>query len=154
PPELQAKVFKALRITKAPAPAGGAAKPGEAAQPGAEAADKPASVDILLIDDMENVHKKFRTLLPPETTVETAVSAQTAMAVCREKQFRVIIIDFDIPSTNTVVLRNQLRLIQPNASFVCLCLRNTKNDIPDFDSTIQKPFVQAEIDAMRARYFA
>src|SRR6185436_12974092 len=81
-------------------------------------------VDILLVDDMENVAKKFRAAIPPHLSINSCVSAQSALNVCRERIFRVVLIDNEIPDVDSAVLMNQLRVLQPHAAFLALALRS------------------------------
>ncbi len=115
-------------------------------------------VDILIVDDMENVHKKLRQLLPQHVTLNGYTSAQGALAVCRERVFRVIIIDIDIPDVNSSVLGGQLRVLQPHAAFVALCLRTTNDVLSEmreqgFDDVFFKPFNQDTVEDFLVQYF-
>jgi two-component system, cell cycle response regulator len=115
-------------------------------------------VDILIVDDMENVHKKLRQLLPQHLTLNGYNSAQGALTVCRERVYRVIIVDTDIPDVNSSVLAGQLRVLQPHAAFVALCLRSTNdvlNEVREqgFDDVLFKPFSQETIEDFLVQYF-
>jgi DNA-binding response OmpR family regulator len=115
-------------------------------------------VDILLVDDMENVAKKFRAALPAHLTVNSCVSAQAALNVCRERIFRVILIDNEIPDVDSSVLMNQLRVLQPHAAFLALALRSVnkvQNEMKElgFDDVLFKPFQPEAIDDLLQRYF-
>ena len=159
PEELKAKVLKVLKLT---GPIG--ANPGVA--PVSMSAPAPARVDptgkqfidILVIDDMENVHKKLKTLVPPHVTVGSAMSAAAALQMCREKVFRVVFLDTDIPDVNSAALMNQMRTLQQHAAFLALALR-TANDVKKeqqalgFDDVILKPFDKDSIDDFLIRYF-
>jgi two-component system, cell cycle response regulator len=107
---------------------------------------------------MENVHKKLKTLVPAHVTVAGAVSASAALTMCREKVFRVVCIDTDIPDVNSAALMNQLRTLQQHAAFLALPLR-TNNDVTKeqqalgFDDVIFKPFDKDSIDDFMIRYF-
>jgi two-component system, cell cycle response regulator len=162
PEELKAKVLKVLKLT-GPVGAAVGANPGVAA---AMSAAAPARVDptgkqfidILVIDDMENVHKKLKTLVPPHVTVGSAMSAAAALQMCREKVFRVVFVDTDIPDVNSAALMNQMRTLQQHAAFLALALR-TANDVQKeqqalgFDDVILKPFDKDSIDDFLIRYF-
>jgi DNA-binding response OmpR family regulator len=115
-------------------------------------------VDILLVDDMENVAKKFRAALPAHLTVNSCVSAQAALNVCRERIFRVILIDNEIPDVDSSVLMNQLRVLQPHAAFLALALRSVnkvQSEMKElgFDDVLFKPFQPEAIDDLLLRYF-
>jgi DNA-binding response OmpR family regulator len=115
-------------------------------------------VDVLVIDDMENVHKKLRSMLPPHVSLAAFTSAQQALGACREKVFKVILVDTEIPDVNSSVLAQQIRVLQPHAASVALTLR-TANDaageVKDqgFDSILFKPFRPETIDDFLLRYF-
>ena len=160
PEELKAKVLKVLKLSgpigtstaAAPAAAASAAMPGRVDPTGKQ------FIDILVIDDMENVHKKLKTLVPPHVTVTGAVSASAALTMCRDKVFRVVLVDTDIPDVNSAALMNQLRSLQQHAAFLALPLRTT-NDVQKemqalgFDDVIFKPFDKDSIDDFLIRYF-
>ena len=116
PDELRAKVQKALDV---PAPAAVAPAPVAAAAP-----PKHAVVDVLVVDDMDNVHKKLRSLLPEPLSMTGCVSAREALAHCQERTYRVILVDLVIPDVNSVALMSQLRVLQPNAVMIGLALRS------------------------------
>src|SRR6185436_14737619 len=126
--ELKRKILKSLKMEGQ----GGSAAAVDASREAA-AVMAPASaedgggrqfVDILLVDDMENVAKKFRAAIPPHLTMHSCVSAQAALNVCRERIFRVVLIDNEIPDVDSSVLMNQLRVLQPHAAFLALALRS------------------------------
>jgi DNA-binding response OmpR family regulator len=123
-----------------------------------ESAPARQFVDILLVDDMENVAKKFRAALPAHLTVNSCVSAQAALNVCRERIFRVILIDNEIPDVDSSVLMNQLRVLQPHAAFLALALRSVNKVQAEmkelgFDDVLFKPFQPESIDDLVLRYF-
>jgi DNA-binding response OmpR family regulator len=158
PEELRAKVLAVLQgepggvdvVAQASAPA-------EAQAP---AASSPAGrfVDVLVVDDMENVAKKLRAMLPPHVSMASFTSAHAALAACREKVFRVILVDTEIPDVNSAVLAQQLRVLQPNAVVVALALR-TVNDVSKevreqgFDDVLCKPFRPESLDDFLLQYF-
>jgi CheY-like chemotaxis protein len=115
-------------------------------------------VDVLMIDDMDNVHKKLRTMLPPHVSMNAFVSAQQGLAACREKVYRVVLLDTEIPDVNSSVLAQQIRVLQPHAAMVALSLR-TANDAAGevkeqgFDSVVFKPFRPETIDDFLLQYF-
>ena len=79
--ELKMKVLKALKLPADYAPP--AAAPAAGATPGAAptaAAAAPAAARALVIDDMENVHKKIRSLIPPALTLDTSLNATEGLA--------------------------------------------------------------------------
>jgi two-component system cell cycle response regulator len=157
--ELKRKIMKSLKLgTELPVvPAQDVAR--EAVMSG-NGEEGPARqfVDILLVDDMENVAKKFRAAIPGHLSVNSCVSAQAALNVCRERIFRVILIDNEIPDVDSSVLMNQLRVLQPHAAFLALALRSvnkvqTEMKELGFDDVLFKPFQPEAIDDLVARYF-
>ena len=169
PDELRGKVMKALRLDGS----GGAASAGPvAANPTvASAPSAPMGggggggggsasrqfTDILVVDDMENVHKKLRSLLPAHVSMTGSVSARDALTHCQERVYRVVVVDLVIPDVNSVALMNQLRALQPHAVMVALALRSA-GDASDvkgqgFNDVIYKPFESAAIDDFLSKHF-
>jgi len=113
---------------------------------------------VLVVDDMENVHKKLRAMLPPHVSMNAFTSAAQALGSCREKVFKVVLIDTEIPDVNSTVLAQQVRVLQPHAAILALSLR-TANDaageVKDqgFDSVLFKPFRPETIDDFMLAYF-
>lgn len=146
PPKLNAvESAQAAVLAAAPPPA-------ESAPTGAR-----AFVDVLVIDDMENVHKKLKTVLPAHITTGSAMSGRAALQTARERIFRLILVDLDLPDVNSATLLQQLRTLQPHAACVALTLRSTTVDsrIKDegFDGVLHKPFDPTELDELLQRYF-
>lgn len=132
PDELRTKVFKALRMSDSTpvvanaavgAPTAATRPAPSPSAPGASAGPNKSFVDVLIVDDMENVHKRFRQTLPAHITMHGSVSARDALTQCQEKVFRLILVDMVIPDVNSVALMNQLRALQPHAAYVALVLR-------------------------------
>jgi DNA-binding response OmpR family regulator len=157
PEELAAKVAKLLGTDGAAAPdAGGRPAPAPAATVSRTVGGR-AFVDILAIDDMENVHKKLRSLIPPHVTMAPVTSARAAVQASQEKVFRLIVIDIDLPDVAAASLVSQLRSLQPHAGVVALGLRGSdakERSVADgFDGVLHKPFDQAELDEVVQQYF-
>ena len=168
PEELRAKILKAL---KQEAPAGAvASEAAPAAAPTAaevvpagggargDAGSTKPFFDLLVIDDMENVQKRLRQLLPEHLTLAGALNAQTGMALCRERVFRVILIDSDMPDVNTASLVKSLRLLQPSAAMALLSLRTTNNVLGEsrelgIDGVLFKPFTSEGVEEFLSKYF-
>jgi DNA-binding NtrC family response regulator len=116
-------------------------------------------VDVMVVDDMENVHKRLRAMLPNHLTMNGFTSAQSALASAREKVYRVILVDTDIPDVNSSVLAQQIKVLQPHAAFVALALRTSAADqakeLRDqgFADVLYKPFTQDHIDDFLVQYF-
>ncbi len=161
PEELRAKVCKALRIEIAkpvesdPIPADPTAP---ASEPAVAATPASPAADILVIDDMENVHKKLRALLPEAIALDGATSAKDALALAQERAYKVVLIDMVIPDVNSIALMSQLRRIAPRAAMVALALR-TANDLASevkaagFDDFVFKPFAADALEDLVAKHF-
>jgi two-component system, cell cycle response regulator len=120
--------------------------------------EKRAHVDILIIDDMENVSKRFKTMIPDTIKAEEALDAQTATSLCRTRIYRIVLVDIDIPNVNTPSLVRQLRALQPTAAFVALVLKNTKEPLQvakeqGLDNILLKPFNGDQIKDFLAVHF-
>lgn len=162
PEELRAKVAKVLKDLGRGA---GAAAGGEAGANAGDAAlldgTDPAGrrvVDVLLVDDMENVHKRLRALLPETLALDACTSAQDALTHARERAYRVVVVDNQIPDVNSVALMNQIRALQPRASMITLCLRTSENALEEakrdgYDGVLFKPITQELADDLVTAYF-
>jgi DNA-binding NtrC family response regulator len=148
--ELRAKVLKALKL-----PANYVAQKSGAA--GAEAAD--GKLIMLVIDDMENVHKKLRSMIPESVEMETAMAIADGLTAVRSKKFRAILVDSEIQAGGPAPLVKQLRLLQPGAGIWGMALRSANNVAKEmrdlgFDDALLKPFTQDSIDALIEQYTA
>ncbi|HEY6180358.1 MAG TPA: response regulator [Kofleriaceae bacterium] len=163
PDELRGKVMKALRMDGSAAAGAVAANPSLASSPVASASSSPRGdasrqfIDILVVDDMENVHKKLRSLLPAHVSMNGCVSARDALQHCQERVYRVVVVDLVIPDVNSVALMNQLRALQPHAVMVALALRSA-GDAGDvkgqgFNDVVYKPFEAAAVDDFLSKHF-
>lgn len=167
PDELKAKVFKALRMNDS-APVSANSQVGDAMTVAPPRASAPSGgggapggknfVDILIVDDMENVHKKFRGAVPQHITMNGCVSAREALTQCQERVFRVILIDMVIPDVNSIALMNQLRALQPHAAFVALVLRSNNDPKAEmtsagFSDYLFKPFDPDATAELLNKYF-
>jgi two-component system cell cycle response regulator len=168
PDELRGKVMKALRMDGGGVAAAGpvGANPTVASSPGSpssSAAGPSGSasrqfIDILVIDDMENVHKKLRALLPTHVSLNGCVSAREALQMCQERVYRVVVVDLVIPDVNSVALMNQLRALQPHAVMVALALRSAGEGTGDvksqgFNDVVYKPFETAAVEDFLSKHF-
>ncbi|HEY0477446.1 MAG TPA: response regulator [Kofleriaceae bacterium] len=162
PDELRGKVMKALKLDGSGGATGPvAANPSVASAPAtAPSAGTSASrqfTDVLVVDDMENVHKKLRTLLPAHVSMNGCVSARDALQHCQERVYRVVVIDLVIPDVNSVALMNQLRALQPHAVMVALALRSAGDagDVKSqgFNDVVYKPFEPAAVDDFLSKHF-
>jgi two-component system, cell cycle response regulator len=143
-----------------------ASMPGGAPAAGVAAGSTPSReagakqfVDVMVVDDMENVHKRLRGMLPNHLTMNGFTSAQSALASAREKVYRVVIVDTEIPDVNSAVLAQQIKVLQPHAAFVALALRTSAADQTKeikeqgFSEVIYKPFSQDHVDDFLVQYF-
>jgi DNA-binding response OmpR family regulator len=147
--ELRAKVLKALKL-----PADYVAQQSGAAA-GTDAGD--GKLTILVIDDIENVHKKLRSMIPETVELETALSVQDGLTAVRNKKFRAILVDAEIQAGGPAPLVKQLRLLQPGAGIWGMALRSANNVAKEmrdlgFDDALLKPFTQDAIDALIELY--
>ncbi len=155
PDELKAKIAKALKMSSTAPPAATrwsrrwrrSFRRPPAADAKAAAAGGKQFVDILCIDDMENVAKRLRTMIPEHVTLNTATSAAAALAICRERVFRIIMVDNDIPDVDSSSLMRQLRVMQPQAAFVALSLRSVAKAQ---DEAREAGFVGVHLQAVRS----
>jgi DNA-binding response OmpR family regulator len=167
PEELRNKILSVLQG------AGGGAEdvvassmPGGAPAAGVAAGAAPARdpgakqfVDVMVVDDMENVHKRLRGMVPAHLSMNGFTSAQSALASAREKVYRVVLVDTEIPDVNSAVLAQQIKVLQPHAAFVALALRTTAPDQTKdlkgqgFSEVLYKPFTQDHVDDFMVQYF-
>ncbi|MEO7733129.1 MAG: response regulator [Kofleriaceae bacterium] len=161
PDELRGKVMKALKLDSpgAAGKAAVAASPAVAAPAVASAPDGRPMSDLLVIDDMENVHKKLRGFLPAHISMQACVSAREAQQMCQERLYRVVVIDLVIPEVNSLALMAQLRALQPQAAMVALALRSAGQVATDikgqgFSDVLYKPFEAAAVQDFLAKQLA
>ncbi|GEJ59216.1 response regulator [Anaeromyxobacter diazotrophicus] len=115
--------------------------------------------DVMVVDDMENVHKRLRGMLPNHLGMNGFTSAQSALASAREKVYRVVLVDTEIPDVNSAVLAQQIKVLQPHAAFVALALRTNapeqSKELRDqgFGDVLYKPFTQDHVDDFLVQYF-
>jgi two-component system, cell cycle response regulator len=145
PEELKAKVLKLLKL-----PAQVVVAP---------VVPSASSTDVLVIDDMEGVHKKLRSFLPESVTMKGCVNPREAVQLCERGLFRAIVIDLVIPQVNSVTLMNEIRALQPHAVITALALRSA-NDVETsakaqgFHDVLLKPFDAALVAEWRGRHFS
>ncbi len=152
--ELKAKVLKALKLPADYAPAGSIAGP---VAPVATVAASPGE-RALVIDDMENVHRKVRSIMPASVTLDASLNAAEALGLCRANQYALILVDGDLPDGNLASLTRQLRLLQPKAALVAMALRTANNVAGEMraqglDDVLFKPFTGTAVEALVARCF-
>ena len=133
--------------------AGVAEKAAPARDPGAK-----QFADVMVVDDMENVHKRLRGMLPNHLSMNGFTSAQSALASARERVYRVVLVDTEIPDVNSAVLAQQIKVLQPHAAFVALALRTANDQTKElkdqgFGDVMFKPFTQDHVDDFLVQYF-
>ena len=149
--EIQAKVKKIMGISDA---GGNGKRPAAKAKSSGDRKD----ADILVVDDMVNVEKKFRKLVPERLTVHGALDQPGAIAQCRKHVYRLVLVDTDIPDTDSKALMSQLRMLESKTAFVALCMR-TRNDAErwakdrGYDDALYKPFSADSVSSLLMRYF-
>jgi DNA-binding response OmpR family regulator len=156
PEELRAKILAVMQGDDGAvqaAPAGGAAAPAAAPAP---AGKEP--VDLLLVDDMENVHKRLRGMVPQALTMKAFTTGPAALSAARDAACKVVIVDTEIPEVNSAVLAQQLKVLQPGATFVALALRTANDQTKElkeqgFADVLYKPFTQDHVEDFLAQYF-
>jgi len=160
PEELAAKVRKSLKL------AGGAPAVEEAPAMLSGDASRATNeskqfIDVLVVDDMENVSKRLKTLLPEYVTLQGVTSAQMALSACRDRVCRVVLIDAELPDVNSSLLASQLRVLQPHAALVSLELKSTASSADvltaarerGFADVLVKPFSSEAIEDFVLQYF-
>ncbi|MET0388075.1 MAG: response regulator [Polyangiales bacterium] len=158
PEQLRAKVIEALqRNGTMPNLTGGQPKKAAAAEGGFAAAGK-SFVDLLVIDDMDNVAKKLKSMLPDRISFNNCPDRGTALTLCRERVYRAILLDVEIPDVDSVELLRELRILQPTAAFIALVMRTDKNpqshvSTSGFGAYLTKPFDPKQVEEFVAAYF-
>lgn len=158
PEQLRAKVIEALqRNGTMPNLSGGNA-----------AAKKPAAgeggfagksfVDLLVIDDMDNVAKKLKSMLPDRISFNSCADRNGALSMCRERVYRAVLVDTEIPDVDSVELLRELRILQPTAAFIALVMRTDKNpqshvSSSGFSAYLSKPFDARQVEEFVGAYF-
>jgi DNA-binding response OmpR family regulator len=167
PEELRAKILSVLQgaggeeeVVSSDRPGGApAAGVSEKGGGGGREAGAKQFVDVMVVDDMENVHKRLRSMLPNHLSMNGFTSAQSALASAREKVYRVVLVDTEIPDVNSSVLAQQIKVLQPHAAFMALALRTASGDQTKelkeqgFNDVLYKPFTQDHVDDFLVQYF-
>jgi DNA-binding NtrC family response regulator len=167
PEELRTKILTVLQggaseedvvVASNPGGAPAAGVPLAAATPAPREGGAKQFIDVFLVDDMENVHKRLRSMLPQHLSMNAFASAQSALSAARDRVYRVVIIDTDIPDVSSAVLAQQIKVLQPHAAFVALALRTTSDQAKElkdqgFADVLYKPFSQDHVDDFLVQYF-
>jgi DNA-binding NtrC family response regulator len=115
-------------------------------------------VDVMVVDDMENVRRRLRGMLPKHVTLDGFTCAQSALASSREKSYRAIFIDTEMPDVDSLVLAQQMRQLHPHAAIAALAMRANAADQAKklkeqgFGFVLYKPFTQDQLDDFVGRY--
>jgi two-component system cell cycle response regulator len=155
PEQLRAKVIEALQKSgAAPMPAA----PKQQTNEGGFQQVGKTFVDVLVIDDMENVSKKLRTMLPERLTFNSCADRGSALSMCRERVYRTVVLDTDIPDVDSMELLRELRILQPTAAFIALVMKSEKNPHSlvsngGFAGFLSKPFDPRQVEEFVAAYF-
>jgi two-component system, cell cycle response regulator len=161
PEELSDKVRKALKLTPGGVPAGERAENVVDRSGGSQTSSEGKQfIDVMVVDDMENVGKRLRALLPQHVTMHSVTSAQAGLAACRERVCRVILIDYELADVNSGLLASQMRVIEPHAVFVALALKSS-NPVAfvdevrakGFSDVLYKPISPENIEDFMLQYF-
>ena len=83
---------------------------------------------------------------------------RTRCSQVRERVYRLVIVDNQIPDVNSVALMNQIRALQPRATMISLGLRTADNALEEakrdgYDGVLFKPLTQELVDELVAAYF-
>jgi two-component system, cell cycle response regulator len=172
--ELRTKILAVLGEAPAPAvqaplpvvaPSSAFAVPKVSPEPAPVAAvpnrvvSKPVVTDVLIVDDMENVAKKLRALVPEAHSIEHCLTAEAALRLVRERTFKAVLVDSDLPApvgasdVRGGALVSQLKAAQPRAAIVALCLRTTNDSSHEmralgYSEVLFKPFRQEAVDEL------
>lgn len=159
PEQLRAKVIEALqRNGTMPNLSGTTKKQQTAAEGGGFAQPGKSFVDLLVIDDMDNVAKKLKSMLPDRISFNSCADRGTALTMCRERVYRAVLLDTEIPDVDSVELLRELRILQPTAAFIALVMRTDKNpqahvSSSGFGAYLSKPFDARQVEEFVGAYF-
>lgn len=160
PEELSEKVRKALKLAASAGSEEAQVMVASPTTPNDPVTDAKQFIDVLVVDDMENVAKRLRSLLPTHITLQAVTSAQAALASARDRVCRVVLIDFDLPDVNSGLLATQLRLLQPHAAIVALALKPenppallAEAKTRGFSDILYKPFHTEAVDDFVLQFF-
>ncbi len=117
----------------------------------APAQDKSSS--LLMIDDMKSVSRALRRHIDDGIRIGHATTKEAALNTCAKRDYKMIIIDMDIPRVDSVSLGAELKKLQPDSKLVALYLANQKDPkaqakTDGFDDALVKPFDGNEVSAL------
>ena len=130
-----------------PSPAAKASSP--PATP-AESKGKEQSPSLLMIDDMKSVSRALRRHVADAIRIGHATTKEAAVNTCTKRDYRMIVLDMDMPRIDSVALGRELKKLQPASVLVALYLGSepdpkaaTTRD--GFDAFLVKPFRAEEV---------
>jgi DNA-binding response OmpR family regulator len=157
PEQLRAKVIEALQRS-GNLPTANPNRSDATASEGGFAPSGKSFVDVLVIDDMDNVGKKLRTMLPERLTFNSCADRGSALTFCRERVYRAVLVDTEIPDIDSNELLRELRILQPTAAFIALVMRTDKTPQSHvgsggFAGYLTKPFDPRQVEEFVGAYF-
>ncbi|MBT6176754.1 MAG: response regulator [Deltaproteobacteria bacterium] len=119
-------------------------------KPGEAPAAKEQSSSLLMIDDMKSVSRALRRHVDDSIRIGHATTKEAAVNTCSKRDYKMIMVDMDIPRVDSISLGAELKKLQPKSKLVALYLANqadpkaqAKTD--GFDAFITKPFDGDEV---------
>ena len=97
----------------------------KAAAESASAQDKSSS--LLMIDDMKSVSRALRRHIDDSIRIGHATTQEAALNTCAKRDYKMIVIDMDIPRVDSIALGAELKKLQPKAKLIALYLGNQKD---------------------------
>jgi DNA-binding response OmpR family regulator len=162
--DIRAKVERILKLP----PGTGLSAGGNEGGAGATAAAAPTpsaatgatggKPGVLVIDDMDNVHKRLRAMIPEQIPLHSAPSGAAGLKLAREQTFKLILIDREVPDMPGSQLLKQLRVLQPKVTCLAMALRTSPTvgrEVKDegYDDVLIKPFNQEALDELLGTLF-
>jgi DNA-binding response OmpR family regulator len=146
PEDLRAKMIKVLQKGQP-----------EAANAAPEPSELPKG-DILAVDDMDNVHKKLRSVTPERLQIDSHLTGAAAIAAAKAKIYKVVLVDSEMPDCDAVKLAAELKAICQGAPVLAMALRTTHDISKEmaakgFDGVLHKPFSADSIEDFVDRFF-
>jgi two-component system cell cycle response regulator len=107
---------------------------------------------------MDNVAKKLKSMLPDRISFNSCADRNGALTMCRERVYRAVLVDTEIPDVDSVELLRELRILQPTAAFIALVMRTDKNpqahvSSSGFGAYLSKPFDPRQVEEFVGAYF-
>ena len=114
---------------------------------------KEQSSSLLMIDDMKSVSRALRRHVDDSIRIGHATTKEAAVNTCSKRDYKMIVIDMDIPRVDSVALGAELKKLQPKSSVIALYLANQKDPkaqakTDGFDGAIIKPFNGDEVKVL------